>query len=86
MPWRPIPKQPCFVCVGRLYEQKGQFLFIEAVSRLGARGENFKVVLVRSGDLRNPIEEALKCYQLEDIVEITCWATQAQVQQYIFAS
>ncbi len=85
-PWQPIPEKPSFVCVGRLCEQKGQLLLIEAVSKLAAQGEDFKLVLVGDGDLRSPIEEAIKRYQLEDIVEITGWATQAQVQQYILAS
>jgi glycosyltransferase involved in cell wall biosynthesis len=79
----PIPEVPRFVCVGRLSEQKGHLLLVEAVSLLAAEGVPFKLVLVGDGDLRNQIEGMIAHFGLENYIEITGWATNAQVQQHI---
>ena len=86
LPDRPFPDKSCFVSVGRLSEQKGQYLLIEAASKLVAQGYDLKLFLVGDGELRQPIEEAINRYDLQDTVEITGWATQAQVQNYILQS
>lgn len=82
----PIPSEPRFVCVGRLTEQKGHLMLIEAASQLAAAGQTFKLVLVGDGDLRNQIETLITQLKLENHVEITGWATNAQVQQQILAA
>jgi colanic acid/amylovoran biosynthesis glycosyltransferase len=82
-PYTPIPNQPRFVCIGRLSEQKGHLLLIEAVSQLAAEGFKFKLVLVGDGPLRSKIETLISQLNLEDYIEITGWATNAQVQQQI---
>lgn len=86
LPYQPISEKPCFVSVGRLSEQKGQYLLVEAASKLVSQGYDFNLFLVGDGDLRQPIEEAINRYHLQDTVEITGWATQAQVQKYILQS
>ncbi len=85
-PWQPITKEPLLVCVGRLCEQKGQLLLVEAASKLIALGYTFRLVLVGDGELREPIEEAIKLAKLENTIEIAGWATQAQVKQQILDS
>jgi colanic acid/amylovoran biosynthesis glycosyltransferase len=85
-PYVPLPNQPRFVCVGRLGEQKGHLILIEAVSQLAAEGFKFKVILVGDGPLRNEIETLISRMHLEDYIEITGWATNAQVQQQILAA
>lgn len=82
----PIPTQAKFVCVGRLSEQKGHILLIEAVSQLAAEGLQFKLVFVGDGELRPQIETLIEQLQLQDYIEITGWATNSEVQQYILAS
>jgi glycosyltransferase involved in cell wall biosynthesis len=82
----PIPPKPSFVCVGRLSEQKGHILLIEAVSQLATEGLNFQLVLVGDGELRKPIETLIQQLQLQEYIEITGWATNTEVQQYILAS
>ncbi|ACB51271.1 glycosyl transferase, group 1 [Crocosphaera subtropica ATCC 51142] len=84
--YQPMPEKPCFVSLGRLSEQKGQYLLIEAASKLVGEGYDFKLILVGDGELRQPIEESINRFNLEDTVEITGWATQAQVQKYILQS
>lgn len=86
LPWQSIPDEPRFVCVGRLSEQKGQLMLIEAADRLLAEGFMFKLVLVGDGSFREQIETAIANSRLEETVEITGWATEAQVQQQILAS
>ncbi len=81
-----IPTEPRFVCVGRLSEQKGHILLVEAVSQLAAEGLKFKLVFVGDGELRNQIEALIEQLQLQDYIEITGWATNTEVQQYILAS
>ncbi len=82
-PYVPLPAQPQFVCVARLSEQKGHLTLIEAASQLAAKGFKFKLVLVGDGPLRRPIEAMISQLGLKDHVEITGWATNAEVQQQI---
>lgn len=85
-PYTPLPKQPRFVCIGRLSEQKGHLLLVEAAGQLAAAGHSFKLVLVGDGPLRTQIETMIHQFHLENHVEITGWATNEQVQQQILAS
>jgi colanic acid/amylovoran biosynthesis glycosyltransferase len=82
----PLPEQSRFVCVGRLGEQKGHLLLVEAVSQLAAEGLKFKLVLVGDGPLRSQIEQRIDALKLHDYLEITGWATNAEVQQQILAA
>lgn len=82
----PVPDVPTFVCVGRLSEQKGHLLLLEAVKHLAAEGVAFKVVLVGDGPLRQDVEGAIAQYNLQSHIEIVGWASGAQVQHYLQAS
>lgn len=81
-----VPDQPRLVCVGRLSEQKGHLLLIEAAGRLAAEGLTFKLVLVGDGPLRKEIETLMAQYALQERVEITGWASSREVQQHLLAS
>ncbi len=61
-------------------------MLIEAVSQLAAEGLTFKLVLVGDGPLRSQIEAMIQQLKLENHVEITGWATNAQVQQQVLAA
>ena len=66
------------VCIGRLSEQKGQLLLIEAVKSLV--GElNFQVVLVGDGELRPAIEQLIVQHGLQSTVSITGWLSNEEV-------
>lgn len=82
-PYVPLPKEARFACVSRLSEQKGHLILIGAASQLAAEGFQFKLVLVGDGPLRNEIETLIAQLNLEDYIEITGWATNAEVQQQI---
>ncbi|MGL4500473.1 MAG: glycosyltransferase, partial [Planktothrix sp.] len=55
----PLPSEPRFVCVGRLSEQKGHLILIEALSQLVAMGLKCKLIFVGDGPLRNQIEQLI---------------------------
>jgi colanic acid/amylovoran biosynthesis glycosyltransferase len=67
------PKAPQFVCVGRLAEQKGQLVLIEAAGKLAAEGIDFGITLVGDGPMRGPIEAAIDRLGLEGRVRLAGW-------------
>ena len=50
------PAAPRLVCVGRLCEQKGQLLLVEAAQRVVARGRPLELVLAGDGEMRAELE------------------------------
>jgi glycosyltransferase involved in cell wall biosynthesis len=85
-PPTPVPDVPQLVTVGRLSEQKGHLVLVEAARRLRDRGRKFKLVLVGDGELRKPIEATIQQYHLDDTIVITGWASGAEVQKHVVAS
>jgi colanic acid/amylovoran biosynthesis glycosyltransferase len=80
----PPPEVPRLVCVGRLCEQKGQRLLIEAAARLAAKGISCEMVLAGDGELRAELEELGKhCGQK---IRITGWLSAEQVREEILAA
>jgi colanic acid/amylovoran biosynthesis glycosyltransferase len=82
----PISSEPNLVCVGRLCEEKGQLLLLQAVSQLASVGLQCNLTLVGDGPLRTEIESLIKEYGLSEQVKITGWASGAEVQKYIMNS
>lgn len=74
------------VCVGRLCEQKGQLLLVEAARLMAAEGKEFDLVLAGDGEMRGEIESLLEQYALADRVRITGWIGSAQVREEILAA
>jgi colanic acid/amylovoran biosynthesis glycosyltransferase len=68
------------VCVGRLCEQKGQLLLVEALGELNREGREFELLLVGDGELRAPIEELIRVHELSGKVRITGWASAERVK------
>lgn len=81
-----IPAAPRLVCVGRLCEQKGQLLLVQALARLAARGIPFELVLAGDGEMRPQIEAMIRSHGLEDRIHITGWISSGQVREEILAS
>ena len=82
----PIPDVPRLVCVGRLCEQKGQLLLMEAAHRLARRGIDFELVLAGDGEMRTEVERLIRKYALEKRVRITGWISSDQVREEILAA
>jgi glycosyltransferase involved in cell wall biosynthesis len=74
------------ICVGRLCEQKGQLLLIDAAKLLHERGVDFELVLAGDGDMRSTIEQSIKRHNLASKVCITGWISSAQVRAEIVAA
>lgn len=81
-----IPDAPRLVCVGRLCEQKGQLLLIEAAARLSGKGIAFELVLAGDGEMRGEVEALIACHGLEDRIRITGWISAEQVRREILAA
>jgi glycosyltransferase involved in cell wall biosynthesis len=75
----PMPASRRLVSIGRLCEQKGQLLLIEALARLHREGRCVDLVLIGDGDLRGEIEAAIQRGNLEGSVRILGWADTATV-------
>jgi Glycosyltransferase len=82
----PVPETPQLVCVGRLSEQKGHLLLLEAIAPLANEDLPFKLVLVGDGELRPQVEAAIAQHSLQSHVEITGWANSAEVRQHILSA
>lgn len=82
----PPTSEPRLVCVGRLAEQKGQLVLIEAAGRLAAEGLAFEVVLVGDGPMRPAIEGAIERLGLRDRVQIAGWMDAQGVRDAIIGA
>ena len=83
---QPAPASPRLVCVGRLCEQKGQLLLLEAVHRLVVQGTPCELVLAGDGEMRADLEAAIGRLGLERHVRITGWIGSDQVRDEILAA
>ena len=77
---------PRLICVGRLCEQKGQLLLVQAAARLQAENIPFELILAGDGPLRGEIEALIGRNNLTGRVVITGWLTNQQVRDQILAS
>ncbi len=75
--------EKCIVCVGRLCEQKGQLLLIDAMARLRDRGFTPKLVLAGDGDMRALIEKRIEQLGLQSQVAITGWLSGIEVKEWL---
>jgi len=78
-----IPTDPRFVCVGRLCEQKGQMLLLQAVSKFIKEGITLKLILVGDGPMREEIETYIRDHDLASHVELTGSLSGTQVRKQI---
>ncbi|MNI18391.1 Alpha-D-kanosaminyltransferase [compost metagenome] len=86
VPAVPVPAVPRLVCVGRLCEQKGQLLLMEAARLLAAKGVAFEMVLAGDGEMRGQIETLIAQHGLQAHVRITGWISSEQVREEILAA
>jgi glycosyltransferase involved in cell wall biosynthesis len=81
-----VPDNRRLVCVGRLSEQKGQLVLIEAAARLKRDGIPFDLLLIGDGPMRVDVERLIAEQGLSDQVRITGWMTNQQVREQILAA
>jgi colanic acid/amylovoran biosynthesis glycosyltransferase len=85
-PTIPVLETNQLLCVGRLCEQKGQLLLIEAAGRLRQEGRQFKLVLVGDGPMRGEIESLIRKLDLGSYVQLVGWKSGAEVRDLLLAS
>lgn len=81
-----VVTEPRFVCVGRLCEQKGQLILLEAAQRLKEKGIPFQLILAGDGEMRPEIEIQIDQRGLRQQVHITGWISSAQVRDELLKS
>lgn len=74
------------VCVGRLCEQKGQMLLVDAAHVVAKRGADFELVLAGDGEMRTAIETHIARCGLGAHVRITGWLSGDAVREEILAA
>lgn len=75
-----LPSENQIVCVGRLCEQKGQLLLVDAVAKVIAKGVPLKLVLGGDGEMRSEIEARIQAHNIQNHVRITGWISSEQVR------
>jgi glycosyltransferase involved in cell wall biosynthesis len=86
VPPSPPSSQPRLISIGRLVEQKGQMLLVDAAARLRDQGRVFEIVLIGGGTLRPALEKRIRDLQLGGHIILAGWMTGEQVRQEILAS
>lgn len=74
------------LCVGRLCEQKGQLLLLDAFKQLCDAGVNCNLVLAGDGPMRTEVEKRIADYKLGNKVTITGWVSGDQVKSLLLES
>jgi len=69
------------VCVGRLCEQKGQLLLVEAVAKLVEEGEDLQLVLAGDGPTRADVEALIEQHDIASNITITGWVSSDRVRE-----
>lgn len=80
------PTRRTLVCVGRLCEQKGQMLLLNAVSELRRKGHVFQLILAGDGEMRANLEAQIRHHSLEETVTITGWISSDQVRSELLSA
>jgi colanic acid/amylovoran biosynthesis glycosyltransferase len=82
----PVPSAPRLVNIGRIVEQKGQAILIQAAARLRDRGLDFELVIVGDGSMRREIERLIEQLCLQDRVRITGYLSNQGVLEELVAA
>ncbi len=79
----PLPDARRLIWVGRICEEKGVPLLLEAAGQLADEKLDFELVMVGEGPLRPEIERQIRARNLADRVEITGWLSGEEVREQI---
>jgi glycosyltransferase involved in cell wall biosynthesis len=74
------------VCVGRLCEQKGQLLLLDALRQVVDKGIDARLVLAGDGEMREAVEQRMALLGLNDRVTITGWIDARRVRTELLAA
>lgn len=85
-PKPPPPEQHRLVSIGRLAEEKGQLLLIEAVSHLKQQNIRCDLILIGDGPMREAIQQLVLRHGLDDRVRVAGWLNADAVRREILDS
>jgi colanic acid/amylovoran biosynthesis glycosyltransferase len=72
-----------FVCIGRLNEQKGQLLLLDALHLVLSRGHSCRLVFAGDGEMRQQIEERIRELKLQRHIAITGWVDSSEIRRHL---
>jgi len=82
----PIPTTNRLLWVGRICEEKGVPILIDAAHQLDSEGLSFELILVGDGPLKQQIAEMVERYSLKSKVRLLGWLSSDDVLKQIIAS
>lgn len=82
----PIPNGPRLLCIGRLHEQKGHLVLLDAMAELKRRQIPCELVMAGDGPLRSRLESAIVELGLSECIRITGWISEQQVIEELAAA
>ncbi len=85
-PASPPPARARLVNVGRLEEQKGQMVLVEAAARLRDQGRTLEIIVIGDGSLRPALERRIGELGLQDVVRLAGWRTGDEVRQELLGA
>jgi glycosyltransferase involved in cell wall biosynthesis len=85
-PPAPVPGAQRLVAIGRLSEQKGFTLLVEAMALAARRHPALHLVLVGDGELRHEIEASLQRHGITNRVTLAGWQDEAGVRRELAAA
>lgn len=74
-----VPHEPRILNIGRICEQKGQRVLIDAAALMVGRGCKFQIEIIGDGEMRPQIEDAIAKYQLGHCVKLRGWADNTEI-------
>jgi colanic acid/amylovoran biosynthesis glycosyltransferase len=74
------------ICVGRLCEQKGQLLLLDAARRLTQDKVDFTLTFAGDGELRGELEDLVRDFNLNTKVQITGWISNEEVRRHLLTA
>ena len=80
------PETPRIVCVGRLAEQKGQLLLLDAMKILSNDGIDFELVFAGDGEMKDIILKKINSLGLKEKITVTGWLNGDEIKREIISS
>jgi len=81
----PLPKNPVFLCIGRLSGEKGHLVLLDGFAQVLKTHPDAQLVIAGDGDLRGLVEARINALGIGPAVRITGWITSDQVRAEIQA-
>lgn len=82
-PPSPVPR---LINIGRLSEQKGQNVLVEAAARLRDQGRVFEIVVIGGGPFKQALEERIQTLGLSACVKLAGWLSGTEVREQLVNS